>query len=282
MEADCSKPASELDCALWGKSDGLPAGVVYPLIGHLLDVAAVAWWAWELHLVELQRRVLVAGLGLDAGGVEGRERARALLACWAGWHDVGKVGAFQRKDPAAFALLRGYGPLGPGAVSSHGHVAHLFLAQALPGLGYDGEGDGLVPASPARRVAQVVAGHHGRYPAQPSRRALRSAGLRDRELGGGKWDAQRRSHLAAVAEVMGRPLAPPVLSVEAAVLASEVVVLSDWLASQVHHVEAQLHAMDTAGSDFPERHWERALEAAPGLIAEAGLLVPQWTETPLA
>ncbi|MFJ4189373.1 CRISPR-associated endonuclease Cas3'' [Kitasatospora sp. NPDC089509] len=273
---------SGLDCALWGKSEGLPSGVVYPLIGHLLDVAAVAWWVWELHLVGLQRRVLVAGMGLDPDSASDGERARALLACWAGWHDVGKIGGFQRKDAEAYGLLCGYDPFDAGVVSSHGHVTHLFLAHALPALGYDAEGDGLALASPARRVAQMLAGHHGRYPAPPSRRALRSEAIRGRELGAGEWERQRQMHLAAVADALGGPVAPPVLSVEAAVLATEVVVLSDWLASQEHYVEAQLHAMRSAGGDPLEGHWERALEAAPALIGDAGLLVPQWKETPLA
>ncbi|MFF3073314.1 CRISPR-associated endonuclease Cas3'' [Kitasatospora sp. NPDC057936] len=276
-----SQPCSGLDCALWGKSEGLPPGVVYPLVGHLLDVAAVAWWTWDLHLVDLQRRVLVAGMGLDPDRVEDSERARALLACWAGWHDVGKIGGFQRKDAEAYELLHGYDPLDAGVVSSHGHVTHLFLAHALPDLGYDADGGGLALASPARRVAQMLAGHHGRYPAPPSRRALRSAAIRDRELGGGEWDRQRRLHLAAVADAVECPAAPPALSAEAAVLATEVVVLADWLASQERHVEAQLHAMKGAGAGSLEGHWGRAMKAAPALIDDAGLLVPQWKETPL-
>ncbi|MFC9329038.1 CRISPR-associated endonuclease Cas3'' [Kitasatospora sp. NPDC057015] len=276
-----SQLCSGLDCALWGKSDGLPPGVVYPLMGHLLDVAAVAWWAWDLHLVELQRRALVSGMGLDPGNVEDRERARALIACWAGWHDVGKIGGFQCKDSAAYELLRGYDPLDAGVVSSHSHVTHLFLAHALPGLGYEADGDGLALASPARRVAQMLAGHHGRYPAPPSRRALRSAAIRDRELGGGEWERQRLLHLAVVAEATGCAVAPPMFSVEAAVLATEVVVLSDWLASQEHHVEAQLRAMKAAGAGPLAGQWGRALKAAPALIGDAGLEAPQWKETPL-
>ncbi|RGD62083.1 CRISPR-associated endonuclease Cas3'' [Kitasatospora xanthocidica] len=256
--------------------------MVYPLIGHLLDVAAVAWWAWDLHLVDVQRRVLVTGMGMDPDSAKDRGRARALLACWAGWHDVGKIGGFQCKDVEAYELLHGYDSLDAGVVSSHGHVTHLFLAHALPALGYDADGDGLALVSPARRVAQMLAGHHGRYPAPPSRRALRSTAIRDRELGAGEWERQRHLHLAAVADVLGGPGVPPVLSVEAAVLATEVVVLSDWLASQEHHVEAQLHAMKSIGGDPLESHWDRALEAAPALIGDAGLLVPQWKETPLA
>lgn len=75
-------------------------------------------------------------------------------------------------------------------------------------------------------------------------------------------------------------MAPVVLSVEAAVLAVEVVVLSDWLASQEHFVEAQEAAMRAAGADALAGHWGRALAAAPGLFAEAGLGVPRWMETP--
>lgn len=130
----------ELDCALWGKSDGLPPGVVYAAIGHLLDTAAVAWCAWDLYLTERQRSMLVSGMGLRSGDVEDRERVRRLLACWAGWHDLGKIGAFQRKDDAAFARLAGYPALGLDTSLSHGEVTQLFLASSLPGTGYDAEG----------------------------------------------------------------------------------------------------------------------------------------------
>lgn len=57
----------QLDCALWGKSDGLPPGVAYAAIGHLLDTAAVAWCGWDVYLTEPQRSMLVSGMGLRSG-----------------------------------------------------------------------------------------------------------------------------------------------------------------------------------------------------------------------
>jgi CRISPR-associated endonuclease/helicase Cas3 len=132
-------------------------------------------------------------------------------------------------------------------------------------------------------VAQLLGGHHGRFFTQPLRREVRHAGVRARWLGGGKWEEQRLAHLEAVAVVTGRPAAPPRLAATAAVLGGEVVVLADWLASQDHFVTAQLEQagmgegpVDVAG------HWERALAAAPDLLAGAGLGLPEWKATPLS
>lgn len=272
-----------LDFGLWGKSEGLPPGVVYPLVWHLLDTAAVAWWVWELHLSASQRGAFVSGVGLDPGRAGDRERARRLLACWAGWHDIGKITElFQAKDLVAASRLSGYSQRGPDdSRASHGWATHLALAGSLPSMGYDAAGDDVGPVSPARRVAQLLGGHHGRFFAQPLRREVRHAGLRDRWLGGGKWEQQRRAHAEAVAAVTGRPTAPRAVGPVAAVLAGEVVVLADWLASQSTFVTAQLN--DSGGAEGPldvPAHWSRAFSAAPGLLAEAGLGLPEWKATP--
>lgn len=272
-----------LDFGLWGKSDGLPVGVVYPLVGHLLDAAGVAYRLWDLHLTEPQRRTVVSGLGLDPDAGDGHVRARGLLACWAGWHDLGKITqSFQVKDKTARARLSGYTErIAEGPRVTHGWATHLALAGMLPDRGYDAAGDGLAATSPARRVAQLLGGHHGRFFAQPLRRELRHASLRQRSLGAGKWEEQRVAHVTAVAAVVGEPAAPAALSVGAAVLVAEVVVLADWLASQKRHVVGQLAAVETRGELEVREHWARALAAAPVLIAEAGLGVPEWKDTPL-
>ncbi|MER5866119.1 CRISPR-associated endonuclease Cas3'' [Kitasatospora sp. NPDC002040] len=273
--------AAAVDCVLWGKSDGLLEGVVYPLVGHLLDTAAVAWCGWDLHLVERQRRAVLRGMGLDPESPADRERARALVAVWAGWHDLGKIGHFQRKDPSAYGRLTGYPP-SAGEKLSHGEVTHLLLASALPDTGYDAMGDGLALASVARRVAQLLGGHHGRYFTQPSPRSLRHSVVREQPMGAGKWQEQRLAHLGAVWSAVGEPVAPGVLSVEAAVVVGELVVLSDWLASQEHFVSAQLEGWRLAGDGALVGHWGRALAGAPALLVGAGLGVPVWTETPLS
>jgi CRISPR-associated endonuclease/helicase Cas3 len=272
-----------LDFGLWGKSDGLPPGVVYPLVWHLLDAAAVAWWAWDVHLTEPHRRTFVQGLGLDPDTAEDRERARRLLACWAGWHDLGKITVdFQMKDAGAYGRLAGYPERGEGDPRvSHGWATHLALIGALPAAGYDAAGGGLPVVSPARRVAQLLGGHHGRFFAQPSRRELRHPVIRAKSLGDGRWEEQREAHFEVVAAVTGQPPAPMEVSVTAVVLAAEVVVLSDWLASQIGFVKGQLGAAKADAEPNVRGHWSRAMTAAPGLFMDAGLGVPEWEVTPL-
>ncbi|MFF2041861.1 CRISPR-associated endonuclease Cas3'' [Kitasatospora sp. NPDC058170] len=274
-----------IDGVLWSKEDRLPDGLTYPVFAHLMDTAAACLALWDLHMSEGQQRTFTAGLGLDPNSGTGRERARSLLACWAGWHDLGKIGAyFQVKAPAAFAQLRGYSPLASDAQSlSHGAATQLYLAVRLPSLGYDGTGNGLPTASPARRLAQLLGGHHGRFFPQPNRNRLRHPSLVTRLLGEGRWEEQRLAHLAAVAQAVGAPDPPAALSVEAAVLAGEMVVLADWLASQLHFVVDQLEHLSEPGDPaLVVRHWERAVTAGPGLVEDAGLGLPVWKETPVS
>ncbi|MFF4821376.1 CRISPR-associated endonuclease Cas3'' [Kitasatospora sp. NPDC001309] len=274
-----------IDGILWSKEDGLPDGLTYPAFAHLLDTAAVCLALWDLHMSESQQRTFTAGLGLDPDSGTDRGRARSLLACWAGWHDIGKIGAcFQVKVRAAFAQLKGYPPLPSGVRGlSHGEATQLYLAVQLPLHGYDGTGDGLPVTAPARRLAQLLGGHHGRIFPQPHRNLLRYPALAARLLGEGRWEEQRLAHLVAVAETMGAPDPPPVLSVEAAVLAGEVVVLADWLASQRFFVVDQLQHLTGAGDPSQVvRHWERAVVAGPRLVEDAGLGLPVWKETPVS
>ncbi|MFJ7280196.1 HD domain-containing protein [Kitasatospora sp. NPDC098663] len=263
--------------------DGLPDGLTYPVFAHLLDTVAVCLALWDLHLSEGQQRIFTAGLGLDPDSTADRQRARSLLACWAGWHDLGKIGNFQTLAPAAFALLRRY-PVLPSAARglSHGECTQLILAARLPAYGYDSTGDGLPVASPARRLAQLLGGHHGRIFPQPHRDYLRHPALVPGLLGGGRWEEQRAAHLMVVAEAVGRPTPPQVLSVETAVLAGEAVVLADWLASQLTFVVDQLKHLGAVGPPVVEAHWERALAAGPRLVETAGLGLPEWKETPLS
>ncbi|MFJ6620069.1 CRISPR-associated endonuclease Cas3'' [Kitasatospora sp. NPDC091335] len=273
-----------LDGVLWSKEDGLPDGLTYPLFAHLLDTAAVCLALWDLYMSEGQQRMFTAGLGLEPDSDTDRERAGSLLACWAGWHDLGKIGAyFQVKVPAEFAQLRGYPPLSSEARGlSHGEATQLYLAVRLPSHGYDG-GDGLPAASPARRLAQLLGGHHGRVFPQPNRNRLRHPSLVIRMLGEGRWEEQRLAHLTAVAQAVGDPDPPEVLSVEAAVLAGEMVVLADWLASQLPFVIDQLEHLSEPGDPaLVVRHWEQAVAAGPGLVEDAGLGLPVWKETPVS
>src|SRR5699024_3709367 len=85
-----------LDMGLWGKSEGLPPDVRYPLICHLLDVGAVAEVLWRDHVAIGVRQTIADGLETTV------EHAGRLIPYWASLHDVGKLNhGFQAQDVAA-------------------------------------------------------------------------------------------------------------------------------------------------------------------------------------
>ncbi|MET7715618.1 CRISPR-associated endonuclease Cas3'' [Streptomyces sp. NPDC005407] len=267
-----------IDTRLWGKFDGLEKP--YPLVGHLLDTAMVAGAVWDAVLTAVQHGAIADALGVPV--VE----ARRLVMFWAGLHDIGKI-LPQFQDMAvqdrpehcvflgeeAYAHDREYD-------SSAGKIRHEFatnrsLPQLLAGLGYPASG------RPARllltQVAQLLGGHHGRYPVGVEPQQLRDP-LRDLpELGVGGWEVQRREHVAVLHEVLGRPEAPVAraMRVEQAVVVAGVVIVSDWLASQEHVVLAQQAAADAdPGLHSPQSllaHAKRVCDMAPVLVGDAGL-----------
>ncbi|AUH44818.1 CRISPR-associated helicase/endonuclease Cas3 [Streptomyces sp. CMB-StM0423] len=266
-----------IDTRLWGKADGLERP--YPLVGHLVDTAMVAGGLWD-SVLAAGRRELIAG----ALGVCGAD-ARRVVMFWAGLHDVGKIlSQFQelaRRDQPAHCAFLGEAPyvLEPGLQQSakirHELATSRVVPQLLAELGYpvSGRPAGLL----LMQVAQLLGGHHGRYPRAAEERDLRDplAGLP--ELGCGGWEDQRREHVTALHEVLGRPVVPAVraLPVDLAVVVAGVVIISDWLASQEHAVAAQQAAAEADGGlASPEAlaaHAERAERAASGLVEAAGL-----------
>ncbi|MEE4597412.1 HD domain-containing protein [Streptomyces sp. DSM 41524] len=82
-----------IDLTPWGKFDR-GAWAVYPLLFHLLDVAALAGVVWDRYLTRGQRRLIADGLGLTLAEVMAileNGRGRSLphlvgpLSEWGGW-----------------------------------------------------------------------------------------------------------------------------------------------------------------------------------------------------
>ncbi|MEI5100869.1 CRISPR-associated endonuclease Cas3'' [Streptomyces sp. PmtG] len=95
---DEGKGVALVDVRLWGKEHGL--GSPYPVICHLLDTAAVFQALWDALLGTGQRRGIAAELELDEAA------ARAVVAFWAGLHDLGKITPpFQAQVPEAFSAV---------------------------------------------------------------------------------------------------------------------------------------------------------------------------------
>ncbi|WP_405675794.1 CRISPR-associated helicase Cas3' [Streptomyces sp. NBC_01511] len=268
-----------IDCRLWGKSQGLTDA--YPLIGHLLDTGVVAGALWDGFLAASQQRAVIDALQASA------DDARSLVVFWAALHDVGKIHprfqAHASDRPLCAALL---------AEDRYAHRRHrdsrakpvghqVVTARVLPELlvesGYGGD-DGRRPAElVVAQVAQLLGGHHGRYPEHPSGDPFRP--VRDLpEIGVGGWHDQRRAHVSALREVLGHPAAAPCgdrLPTEVAVVVSGLVVVADWLASQDDFVgRQQRHDADAGGLgtvDSLRSHAARSAAEAPGLLSGAGL-----------
>src|SRR5688500_10873898 len=96
---DATDPA--LLSLIWAKT--APHGY-HPILGHLLDVAAVAEVLWDRSLPPATRAEVAAALGLSVG------QARSWVTFFASMHDLGKIAAcFQRKSDEAKTRLAAAG-----------------------------------------------------------------------------------------------------------------------------------------------------------------------------
>jgi CRISPR-associated endonuclease/helicase Cas3 len=259
--------AGGVDLRLWGKSRGLERR--YPLILHLLDAAAAAECLWRDYLAAAQRRVVTEGLGLQDEAHAGR-----LVGLWAGLHDLGKlIPEFQAMDAKAWAVLAaaGYPWVAAGRPLRHDRAAHLALASLLAARGYPTVGTPVGCA--AHRVAQLLGGHHGTFHQACTRDQRRWGARVTPALGSGMWEEQRAAHLDLVCSALQHPKPPPVVTPAAAVLATGVIVVADWLVSQESFLNDRIKSglpLDGDGSGLAE-HLEDSRRLARGLLAGAGL-----------
>ncbi|WP_405797434.1 CRISPR-associated endonuclease Cas3'' [Streptomyces sp. NBC_01506] len=268
-----------IDARLWGKSDGLAKP--YSLIGHLVDSAMVCGAVWDGVLTAGLRRRVAESLDVEL------EEARRIVMFWAGLHDLGKImPQFQdlavRARPTHCGFLReaayAHDRVNDSKVKKirHEYATHRALPQLLAQLGYPVPG-GRIARLLLAQVAQMLGGHHGRYPEGIEPQDLRDPLINLRELGAGAWDEQRREHVAALYEVLGRPVIPDrgALPVHLAVRIAGVVIVSDWIASQEHVIQQQQKSLDAhpdvGSSTALYAHARSAESMAPALVEEAGL-----------
>ncbi|MFJ8477670.1 CRISPR-associated helicase Cas3' [Kitasatospora sp. NPDC094011] len=260
------------DSRLWGKRAGLPGP--YPVICHLLDTAAVAGALWDAVLSKRVRERIAGAMGLK------EEDARKLVVFWAGLHDIGKISLhFQRQVAEEFAKLMGdpaYAEDNPAARRSgylrHETATHWTLVEFFRQCGYPlGE---RVKESPAHQIAQLVGGHHGCFAEALLVQEIADPSGYQPGLGIAEgWKAQRLSHAHAVRRTVGADKAlRTVLPGELAVVVVGLVVVADWLASQVDVIEPRMpgEGWEACDAELAE-HFRVAAEAAPGWVREAGL-----------
>ncbi|MET9294396.1 CRISPR-associated helicase Cas3' [Streptomyces sp. NPDC003077] len=259
-----------VDTCMWGKQKGLPRP--YPVVCHLLDTAAVFLALWDVVVGARMRERIAGALGLSA------EETRAVLAFWAGLHDLGKISPpFQVQVPEAFAAVR-EDPVyrcAPGAEAERGFrhemATHWAVAELLAEAGYPGHRR--VKAAVSHQVAQLLGGHHGRFGVALKAQQLAAPSAYQPGLGEEGWAAQRRVHFAELRRVVGAGAVPVGgLPAELAVVVAGLVVVADWLASQEKAIVPLLPPSGWAGAPAElDEHWRRARAAAQGLVREARL-----------
>ncbi|MFE9617822.1 CRISPR-associated endonuclease Cas3'' [Streptomyces sp. NPDC006384] len=270
-------PCACPDPRLWGKERGLERA--YPVMCHLLDVAAVFGVLWDVLLSAAARERFAEQLALDV------KDCRAVLSFWAGLHDLGKITpVFQAQVPSLFDKVRTDAAylFAPGAERERGFrhemATHWSLASLLAEEGYPtrrgttGVGGAKAPA--AHWVGQLLGGHHGVFGAKVPAAQLRLPSQYQPGLGEAGWAEQRRLHFEELRRVTGGEAVPGgVLSADMAVVLTGLVVTADWLASQIGAIK-QVRPADGAWQGTPaqvDAHWQRTSAAASALVAEAQL-----------
>ncbi|MFP8959299.1 CRISPR-associated endonuclease Cas3'' [Streptomyces nanhaiensis] len=260
-----------LDPRMWGKERGLPRP--YPVVCHLLDTAAVFQALWDVLLGEQVRERIALALGLTV------DESRAVLAFWAGLHDLGKITPpFQAQVPEAFAAVRGDSSyrFAPGAERDrafrHEAATHWALAQLLEEIGYPGERR-LLRKAVSHQVAQLLGGHHGCFGTVLKSKELALASVYRPGLGEEGWAEQRRVHFTELRRITGAEAVPKRgLPAELAVVVAGLVVVADWLASQTDAIEPLLPPGGWQGTpEDLDVHWARTRNAASGLVNAAQL-----------
>ncbi|MGV2920612.1 CRISPR-associated helicase Cas3' [Streptomyces alfalfae] len=266
---------SDVCSYVWGKFDELPAP--YPLGCHLLDTAAVAMLLWDVHLSAGQRRFIAESFKVPEC------QARALVAFWAGLHDLGKCCPSFQASPTGpepeflqreeFASPAGW--MNEGSVR-HERVTHLVLPSLLAEYGYNAASR--PGKSVAHQVAQILGGHHGVYGSMLDRVTLRHPEKTEPRIGTATgWQEQRAALVDIVHRACGRPAAPArVAPAGAAVLVTGLVVLADWIASGHQWVSARQRGWLAAADEDWEAHFQRAHAAAGPVVEKLQLAAPQW------
>jgi CRISPR-associated endonuclease/helicase Cas3 len=258
-----------IDGRQWGKSAGLTDP--YPVLCHMLDVAAVAGVIWDQIVPDTFKERLAARIGLR------QDQLRCLFLFWAGAHDLGKISPeHQKLNREALQAMIDSGDYPEPTVLEgtrlrHDKTARLVLGPMLEAIGYSGHR--LLTKSPADQIAQVLGGHHGTF--HDFQQQIRQPGC-----GTGPWALQRQVHLEALRHFTGAtavltaPLAPADL-----VALCGWIVMADWLASPNETFAGRQAALPPEASQQLGRlsesvlqaHWADAVATAPTVVAAAGV-----------
>lgn len=231
--------------SLWGKSS--EDGMGYPLVAHMLDVAACAW--------EILDREPSSTLGLYATDL-GVARARECVCALVGLHDLGKASpAFQSKWSPGAERARAHGltwdpPVGD---APHGQVTEKCLSPLLTERGW--------PRRTARGVAAAVGAHHGFRHAEEELTRVRSS-----SRGGDAWDDTRRELVDVLIALLDVDELPQASRLDGAAYMrlAGLTSFADWIGSDASRFGSDARADDLAAHYEEARHKARAALDAIG------------------
>lgn len=237
---------------LWAKTSlNTEDSRYHPLLCHMLDVAAVASFAWDQYLPQRIRKRLETALGIAEG--------RTLVAFLAGAHDIGKASpGFQKRMPSIKQLL--HLPFSDNDQNRpHGfisaQVVHKYLGNCDASL----------------LLSQIAGGHHGIFPRSMELRLGRDV------LGNNDWKKVRHNILTDFARIAGLNLDSVIKrKIEITdpfivpVLAGFISVV-DWIGSNQEFFPCVVDYTKTVEIDAA-KYWQKAQEQARNALEMLGWL----------
>ncbi|MFB8382698.1 CRISPR-associated helicase Cas3' [Streptomyces rubiginosohelvolus] len=258
-----------VDGRLWGKESGLSRP--YPVVCHLLDTSAVFQELWDAVVGDGTKLAVAGALGL------GLAETRSVVSFWAGLHDIGKISPpFQAQVPLLYGPVRDDPTYvsAPGAEGErdfrHECASHWSLYSLLAEVGYPTD-ERLMHRSVSHQIAQLLGGHHGVFGSALKAKQARRASDYNPGLGWGGWADQRQVHFDELRRATGAFAVPRGgLPAGLAVVVAGLVVVADWLASQVSVIEPRLPRAEWSGTAAEvDAHWQVAVGSARGVVRAA-------------
>ncbi|MGW8484956.1 CRISPR-associated helicase Cas3' [Streptomyces sp. NPDC055886] len=258
-----------LDVRLWGKESGLSRP--YPVVCHLLDTSAAFQELWDEVVGDGTKLAVAGALGL------GLSETRSVVSFWAGLHDIGKISPpFQAQVPLLYGPVRDDPAYvsAPGAEGErdfrHECASHWSLYSLLAEVGYPTD-ERLMHRSVSHQIAQLLGGHHGVFGSALKAKQARRASDYNPGLGWGGWADQRQVHFDELRRATGAFAVPRGgLPAGLAVVVAGLVVVADWLASQVSVIEPRLPRAEWSGTAAEvDAHWQVAVGSARGVVRAA-------------
>lgn len=222
--------------SIWGKTNRVDDSEWLPLYVHMADSAAMSAKIWDTWVPQGTKAVIARDLGDDY------DLARKLMIFLAGVHDIGKATPVFQAKPISFgpdAESLAWKPEQAGLPMIAGlrdtsHPSHPIAGQVILERYFSlvhkwGERE-------SRQYACVVGGHHG---TPPDKSKLESARLGKTESGldSEVWMTTQNELIEFIAGTVGigdeewKLLSKKRFSAQSAMLATGLVIMADWIAS---------------------------------------------------